>query len=62
MPYLGSIGIDCVISKSCHKVIILQRNYRKMTMKWSFSYKLFVKFLDKKIGSHHMIMSDPSPY
>ena len=45
--YLGSIGMDCVISESCYKGIILQRNYRKMTIKWPFSYNSFVKFHGK---------------
>ena len=44
MLYLGSIGMDCVISELCYKETILQRNYRKMTIKWSFSYNSFVKF------------------
>ena len=29
---LGSIGIDSVIGELCYKGIILQRNYRKMTI------------------------------
>ena len=32
--YLGSIGMDRVISEPCYKETILQRNYRKMTIKW----------------------------
>ena len=40
---LGSIGIDNVISKSCYKGTILQRNYY-----------YFVKLHGKKIGSHNM--------
>ena len=51
---LGSLEINCVISKSCYKGTILQRNYRKMTVIWSFSYNSFVKFHGKKIGSHYM--------
>ena len=30
--------MDGVISESCYKGTILQRNYRKMTITWSFSY------------------------
>ena len=40
----GFIGIVHVISKLCYKGTNLQRNYRKMTIKWSFSYNSFVKF------------------
>ena len=49
MLYLGSIGMDRVISELCYKGTILQRNYRKMTIKWSFSYNSFVKFHGTKI-------------
>ena len=52
--YLGSIGVDRVISEPCYKGTILQMNYRKMTISWSFSYNSFVKFHGKKIGSHNM--------
>ena len=38
----GSIGTDCVINESCYKVTIIQRNYRKMTIVWSFSYNSIV--------------------
>ena len=51
-----------VISELCYKGTILQRNYRKMTIKtilqrnyqkmtilWSFSYNFFVKFYGRKI-------------
>ena len=44
MLNLGSIGMDRDISGPCYKGTILQRNYRKMTIKWSFSYNSFVKF------------------
>ena len=47
MLYLGSIG-SC---EACSKGTILQRNCRKMTMKWSFSCNFFVKFHDKKFGA-----------
>ena len=44
--------MDCVIGESCWKGIILHRDYRKMTIKWSFSYNSFVKFHDKnKLGA-----------
>ena len=42
-----SIGMDHVLSKAFYKGIILQRNYRIMTMKWSFSYKCFIKLNGK---------------
>ena len=35
---------DLVISELCYKGIILQRNSRKMTILWSFSFNSFVKF------------------
>ena len=35
--YLGSIGVDPVISELCFKGTILERNYRKMTILLSFS-------------------------
>ena len=41
--------MDHVISESCYIGSILQRNYRKMTISWSFSYNSFVKFRGKKI-------------
>ena len=47
---LVSIGMDCVISELYYKGTVLQRNSRKMTIAWSFSYNSFVKFHDKKIG------------
>ena len=36
-------------SEPCYKRKMLQRSYRKMTIKWSFSYNSFVKFHGKKI-------------
>ena len=49
---LGSIGMDHVISELCYKGTILQRNYRKMTILWSFSYKFFVNLHGKmKLGA-----------
>ena len=38
-----------VKSELCYKGTILQRNSRKMSIKWSFSYYQFVKFHGKKI-------------
>ena len=32
LPYLGSIGMDCVISEQCYKGTILQLCNRKMTI------------------------------
>ena len=49
MLCLGSIGMDHVITVSCYKGTILQKNYRKMTILWSFSYNSFVKFNGKNI-------------
>ena len=49
-------------TESCHKGTILQRNYRKMTMQWSFSYNFFVKLHGKKIWKpqhENVIYSNP---
>ena len=46
---LGFIGMDHVISELCYRGTILQGNYRKMTILWSFSYNSFVKFHGKII-------------
>ena len=54
--YLGSIGRDHILCKLCYTGTILQKNYRKMTIPWSFSYNSFVKFHGKKYGSHNMTM------
>ena len=55
----GSIGMDRVICEPCYKGTILQGHYRKMTMKWSFSYNSFVKFHGKKVWEpqHDRIIS-----
>ena len=45
--------MDSVISESCYKGTILQKKYRKMTIKWSFSYISFVKFHGKKNWEPH---------
>ena len=44
---IGAHRNSCVISKFCYKGTILQRNYRKMTISWPFSYNSFVKFYGK---------------
>ena len=51
-----------VISESHHKGTILQRNYRKMTISWSFSYNSFLKCHGTVIefGSHNMTMLYPN--
>ena len=36
--------MDHVISELWDKGIILQRNYRKINILWSFSFNFFVKF------------------
>ena len=41
-PMFG--GIDQVRNELCYKGTILQRNYRKMTILWSFSLDSFVEF------------------
>ena len=48
------IEMDSVISALCYKGTILQRNYMKMTISWSFSYNYFVKFHGKEFGNHKM--------
>ena len=59
-PCLGSIRMDHVLSELCYKWTILQRTNRKMTILWSFSYKSFVKFYGKKLGSNNMIVLYPN--
>ena len=47
--------MDCVLSELCYIGKILQRNYRKMTISWSFSYNSFVKCqVKKKLEIHNM--------
>ena len=53
-PFLNSVGMGHVINEMRNKKTILQRNYRKMTMKYSFFYYFFVKFHGKIVGSHTM--------
>ena len=38
----------------CYKGTILQRNSRKMTIKWSFSFNSFVNLCGQKFVSHNM--------
>ena len=49
----GSIKMDHATSKSCYKGKILQNNYRKMTIAWSFSFNSLVMF-HGKLRSHNM--------
>ena len=48
--------MECLISVLCYKETILQKNYRKMTISWSFFYFSFVKFHGKKIGKQNMVV------
>ena len=50
MLSLGPIGMDGVISEPCDKGTTFTKNYRKMTILWSFSYISFVKFHVKFFG------------
>ena len=43
MLCLGSTGIEHVILDLCYKETILQRNYRKIIIVWSFSCNFFEK-------------------
>ena len=43
-----------VHSESCYNGTILQRNYRIITILWSFSNYSYVKFYGKKFESHIM--------
>ena len=52
--------MDRVISELCYKGTILQRNYRKPTILWSFSYDSFAKFHNKTFESHNMTMLYPN--
>ena len=49
MLCVGSIGMDRIINELFlnNKGTIFQRNYRKITILWSFSYNSFVKFNGK---------------
>ena len=48
MLFLGSIRMENIISEACLKRIILQRNYRKMTIKMAIFQEFFAKFHGKK--------------
>ena len=39
----GSIGMGHVVLEMCYKGSILQKNFREMTITWSFSYNSFVQ-------------------
>ena len=43
--------MDHYISELCYKGTILQRNNRKMTIKWSFSCNSFVKYYGKNMAA-----------
>ena len=47
--------MDSIISESCDIETILQKNYRKMTILWPFSYNSFVKFHDKRPFVEHIV-------
>ena len=55
-----SLGKDCILRESSYEGTILQRNYKKMTMEWSFSYNSLVKFNYEKFGSSNMTMLYPN--
>ena len=57
--YLVSIGMDLIITELCYKGIILQKNYRKVTILRPFSYNSFEKFHGNKFGSHSITMLYP---
>ena len=52
MLCLGSMEMDPGISNPCYKETILQRNYWKMTIVWSFSFNFVVKFHCEKLWNH----------
>ena len=49
------LKVSHIIKEQC-----LQRNYRKLTISWSFSYNIFVKFHGKKIVSYNMTLIYPN--
>ena len=52
--------MDCVISELCYKGTTLQRNYKKMTISWSFRYNSFVIFHGKTIWEpQHVLYPNP---
>ena len=54
--------MDHVIFELCYNETILQRNYRKMTILWSFSNNSFVKFHGNNFGSYNMTMLYSNSY
>ena len=40
--------MEHIINELIYNGTIKQRNYRKITISWSFSYNFFAKFHDKK--------------
>ena len=60
--FLGSIGMDNVISELCYGGEILQRNYRKMTILYGHFHTIsFVKLHVKNIWSHNKTVLNPNP-
>ena len=49
MLYLGSKGIDHVVSEYCYKETILQRNYEKMAIYGHFPQIPLLNFMDENI-------------
>ena len=61
MLCFGSIGMDGALHEPCCKVTILQSNYRKMTIPWSFSRNYFVKYYGKKnLEPQHALVTSKS--
>ena len=54
---LGSIGMYRVLSEPRYKGTVLLKNYRKVTITWSFSYDSMIK----KIEGHKLILLCPNP-
>ena len=52
--------MEHVISELHYQGTILQRNNRKMAIKWSFSYNSFVKYHGKIFGSHNLTKIYPN--
>ena len=50
--YLGSFRPDHVISELCYKgiTLLLQRNYKKITIPWPFFYNSFVNSMINNMG------------
>ena len=51
--------MEHVISESCNIETILLKNYRKLSMKWSFSYNSLVTLHGKKTRSHNITVLYP---